>query len=632
MFRRLILTSLGCLAFGCNQPSPDSGFDRRTSELKLLPAPGGLCSGDGAKKECETGDCGESSGDDDSDDDGYAAADDDAADDDYYDDDFYDDDVPAEVDDDVPAEVDDDVADDDVTEPTEPQPGVDGGGLVQDAGKEPRPVGDDAGLASSSDAGPLMTPIDGGTADGGIAPDGADAGANVTEFGELRSALTDACGALDANETATLYLSADDSNSMASPVIARRVIRSGGLVPPAIVRPYEFLNYYDFAFEPAAPGEVRIVPQLSSCPRGGELNLQVALQSEARSDEDRKPLNVTFVLDTSGSMSGTPLALQRAAVHAMAGRFREGDVVSMVTWSVDQRTALAGHVVTRANDPAVLAAVDALEAEGGTDLSGGLRAGYELAERYRSSDRINRVVVISDGAANVGVTDETLIGRYADDEESEEGIYLAGVGVGAGVNDTLMNAVTDSGRGAYVYLDSPAEAKRMLGQRFLEVIDVAAREVRLELTLPWYMQVAKFYGEAISTDPEKVRPQHLGPNSAMVFFQVLEACDARYIHGDDRIRLHATWTTPFDRSAKSATIDATLNELAGDDRDIEKAAVIAGYAEALQRVGNAELPRASAAEILREALGHVTAAAGAGTDPDLVEVEELLRTYLLRFE
>jgi Ca-activated chloride channel family protein len=480
------------------------------------------------------------------------------------------------------------------------------------------------------DAGRQAAIVDAGTrgvASCGDAGDAAACGVGTT-IARISQPLLSACAGLEGATPAKLYLSADDSNSMASPVIARRLIRSGGDVPPSIVRPYEFLNYYDFSFEPAAPGEVRIVPQLSSCPSDGKLSLQIALQAEHRDPGARRPLSLTFVLDTSGSMQGQPVALERAAVRAVARRLRSGDVVSMVTWNTSQRELMAGHTVAGPDDPELLAAVAALGASGGTDLNGGLRRGYELAEQYYAPDRINRIVLISDGIANVGVTEEAIIGAHASDEEGQSGIYLAGVGVGAGVNDTLMNVVTDAGRGAYVYLDSEAEAERMLGEHLLEVVDVAARSVRLEVTLPWYLQVKKFYGEQISTNAAKVRPQHLGPDSAMLFFQILGSCDPSLIHGDDRILIRATWETPFERVSKASVIDTTLNALAGDDAALTKGAAVAGYAEALVLVGLR--PRQEHAGILRRALGAVTAARGAGRDPDLVEIEELLRAYLVR--
>ena len=144
---------------------------------------------------------------------------------------------------------------------------------------------------------------------------------------------------------------------------------------------------------------IHIVPQLSSCPVNDQLSLQVALQAEQREPETRKLLNLTFVLDTSGSMGSsqfagpTPIALQREAVRVIAAQLREGDIVSMVTWNTSQRELLGGHVVTEPSDPVILTAIDATSAAGGTDLHGGLVRGYELAARHRSPDRINPAIV-----------------------------------------------------------------------------------------------------------------------------------------------------------------------------------------------------------------------------------------------
>ena len=513
-----------------------------------------------------------------------------------------------------------------------------------------------AGAAPAYDAGPVVdaggckldpeagiTSCDGGTeagaagsaTEGGAAPPPAST-SNATSSTPPRSTQASACQSLDSSKPYTLYESADDSNSTASPVIARALIRAGRHVPPDIVRPWEFLNYYTFNFEPAQPGQVRIIPQLSSCPVNGQLSLQVALQSEHRSPAQRAPLNITFVLDTSGSMGGgnqtgqQPIELERDAVLAIAGQLRTNDVVSMVTWSTTQNNILVGHKVTGPDDPAIVSAAQGLTAGGGTDLHAGLVRGYELAKQSYAANRINRVVLISDGIANVGVTDADLIGKYADDEEGQAGIYLAGIGVGQGVNDTLMNKVTNVGRGAYVYLDSAAEAQKMLGRRFLSVIDLAARSVRLEVTLPWYLGVAKFYGEQMSKNPAKVRPQHLGPNDAMLFFQVLKACDPSLLHGDDHIRLRATWQVPFTREKRDAVIYTTLNALAGDDANLTKAAAITGYAEAVGLAGQAPDP-ASSIKLLKNALDNVKAAKNATTDPDLLEIAGLLQSYIKVF-
>lgn len=473
-----------------------------------------------------------------------------------------------------------------------------------------------------------------GISDAGVATCG-DAGVAAAQAA-LGGPDVPQCAMVRPARASTLYLSADDSNSMAGPVIARSMIRQGRRVPAHVVRPWEFLNYYDFDFAPAAPGEVRIVPQLSSCPDDDRLSLQVALSAEARAPRDRAALTLTFVIDTSGSMgtaNGTgesPIQLARAAVQAMASQLQAGDVVSIVTWNTSQQDILAGHMVNGPNDAALLAAARGLVANGGTDLQAGLLRGYELAEAHYGTGRVNRVVIISDGVANVGVTDEALIARHADDEEGEAGIYLAGIGVGDGVNDTLMNAVTDAGRGAYVFLDSSGEAQRVLGERFLQVVDLAVRNVRLEVTLPYHLVIEKFFGEVASTDASKVRPQHMAPNDAMLFFQVLRACEPSLLRGDDRIRIRATWETPNGREQRSALVDTTLNALAGDDDDLTKAAAIAGYAEALVAVASTTDVDGQR-RLLMQALADVQTAKDAAIDPDLLEVAELLNRYLDQF-
>ncbi|GEM_PF-873244 len=144
-----------------------------------------------------------------------------------------------------------------------------------------------------------------------------------------------------------------------------------------------------------------------------------------------------------------------------------------------------------------------------------------------------------------------------------------------------MNVVTDRGRGAYVYRDSAAEAEKMLGDRFLQVVDLAARAVRLEMTLPWYVAVTKHCSEQSSIDPIEVRPRQLGPNDAMPFFQILHACDASLLRGDDHDRLRATREEPLARRVREAVLDARLDDLAGDDARFAQAAAVAGHAEAL---------------------------------------------------
>lgn len=422
------------------------------------------------------------------------------------------------------------------------------------------------------------------------------------------------CEDLDPTSPVVLYLSADDSNSMASPAEAREAIRQGSL--PTSVRTFEFLNYYDVTFPSPEPDTLGLFAEAEAGEVDGTIDLLLAVRSPEAAAV-RRPITMTLVLDTSGSMEGTPMERQRAAIRALAGQLRAGDVVSLVTWNTDNRTLLAGHEVSGPYDGDVIAIADALTASGGTDLDGGLRAGYQLAGEHYGANRLNRVVLISDGGANVGVTEGEIIGAQSQDADAE-GIYLVGVGVGplGFYSDALMDGVTDLGRGAYVYLDSVAEAERVLGDRFDETMEVAARAVQVEVTLPWYFQMKTFYGEEYSEDPEEVEPQHLAPGDSTAILQTLRACSPDVIDPADPVRLVARWETPLARQPREAVLATTVGALlAGDTSHLAEAEAIVAYAEAL---------KAPTSEAVAAALSKVDALADRDDD-DLTEIGELLR-------
>lgn len=471
----------------------------------------------------------------------------------------------------------------------------------------------------------------GGAGAGGGGPYATDAGVNPgTDAMEppqedAASDAASACTRLDPSAPTTLYLSADDSNSMASPAIARRIIRDRqGVVPIGILRTYEFLNYYNVPYEPAETNNLRLVPQMRPGAAPTDMELQIGVQSETPASP-RRPMTITLALDTSGSMQGSPIDLEREAVKAIAGNLRDGDIISVVTWNDTNSVLLRGYHAVGPNDPAVIQVADGLNAGGTTNLHMGLMTAYGLADANYGAERMNRVVLISDGQANTGITDETYIGQKADDQ-NKEGIYLVGVGVGDGVNDTLMDVVTDAGSGAYVYLDSAAEAHKMFGNRFDEVMEVAARAVQVKVTLPWYFQMYLFHGEQYSTDPRKVKPQNLSPGDSMVFNEILRACDTSRIDLSDVIEITASWTEPLTYRGRTVTTSATLAQLLqGSDAQLRRGRAIVAYAETLKVVGSDT--SAQNAKTIDHALAVVQQANPDHSDPDLEEIAFLLSNY-----
>jgi Ca-activated chloride channel family protein len=428
------------------------------------------------------------------------------------------------------------------------------------------------------------------------------------------------CEGLDQSKPLVLYISADDSNSMGSPTYAREMLNLGVAPPKEMIRTYEFLNYYRIDYPAPPQQKLSLVPQMEETGVAGELDLQIGVRS-FDAVKPRRSITVTLVLDTSGSMEGPGIERERAAAKAILKSLAAGDIVNMVTWNTSNNTIMSGHKVTSPTDPAVISAIDALEASGGTDLHSGLVSGYDLAKASYGEQRLNRIVLISDGGANVGVIDADVIALNSQDAD-KEGIYLVGIGTGPaiGYNDSLMDVVTDKGRGAYIYLDTPQEAEHMFVERFDETMDVAARGVQVEVTLPWYFRIEKFYGEEYSEDPAEVEPQHLAPSDAMVFSQVLKACDPAEVNLDDAITIRAKWVTPITYLPQETEITSTVGALlaAINKPQLTKGKAIVAYAEALKD------PTAGA---LKAAHSTVTAANPAGTDKELNEIKGLIEMH-----
>ena len=112
-------------------------------------------------------------------------------------------------------------------------------------------------------------------------------------------------------------------------------------------------------------------------------------------------------------MAGEPMDLLKESCRAIAASLKLGDAVSMVEWDTENLVTLAGYEVTGPDDTILLDAIEDLAAGGGTDLNGGLVSGYELAQQTYDINMLNRIVLVSDGGANAGVTDIELIAENA---------------------------------------------------------------------------------------------------------------------------------------------------------------------------------------------------------------------------
>lgn len=422
-----------------------------------------------------------------------------------------------------------------------------------------------------------------------------------------------------------IFLSADDSNSAASPVIARQLINSGRYVHPELIRTYEFLNYYSFDYPEPDREDVHIIPQLKeSSEESGLYTLQIAVRSKDKPFTALPPLQTTILLDCSGSMAGDSLDLAKTFIRFFAAKLRPADRISLITFNRDTSLLfnnLAGGPELRC---ALTGLTGRLAANDITNLEAGLLHAYSIAEMNYSAERLNRVIVISDGGANAGATSEEVIAKYAEDSD-RQGIYLAGVSMGEGFNDNMMNTLTDRGRGAYIFLDSKKEIERVLGDdMFASNFDLAVKDVRLKMEMPAGWSMKKFHGEQASTKESEVVPQYLAPGDQMIYHMELETVLSADEITDSMFRFEAQYTPIGGRPAVAEyeTTAAGMLGAGGEIREIEKGDALVAYAEMLKSI---ELPP----EKLDTTLTKIEAAAEKLEDKELEEIVSLLKKYRL---
>jgi Ca-activated chloride channel family protein len=358
----------------------------------------------------------------------------------------------------------------------------------------------------------------------------------------------------------------------------------------------------------------------------GAYDLVVAVVAPAVPTQARMPFNLVFSVDTSCSMGSGGLDSAKAVMTTIAAGLDEGDVVSLVTWSATSSVVMDSHLVTSPNDPTFLENIDTLAPGGSTNLNGGLTAAYALAAANHTLGRVSRVVLISDGGANVGVTNSTLIGTAAEDGEME-GIYLIGVGTppAAAYNSALMDTVTDVGKGAYVYIESATEAaRRFAPERLPELFQVAARDVQLGITLAPGFVVDDFTGEEIGGTPSEVTPQHLAPNAQMIYDLDLLDCSIDDASPDLEFTFTVQWDDPLSGLQTVDTITTTVAEmLAANHKELDKASAIVAYAIAYE-----EVPQLNSSGLRGVYLDGVitTVADVASTQPGDTDLAEILAT------
>ena len=379
----------------------------------------------------------------------------------------------------------------------------------------------------------------------------------------------------------------------ASYAIARRYVDDGNLPDPAAIRVEEFVNAFDQGYAPPAAGTFAIYADGAPSPFLGEDEVLVRIGIQARevSRRERPDAAVTFVIDTSGSMAREDrLDLVKRSLGVLVASLRPADTVAIVAYGTDARVVLQP---TSARDAdTILGALDELRPDGSTDAEAGLRLGYRLAADHLKEGGINRVVLASDGVANVGNTDAaTILDRIAWD--ADLGIQLVSVGFGMGnYNDVLMEQLADKGDGFYAYVNTIDDATVLFRDRLVSTLDTVALDARVQVEFnPQVVEAYRLIGyENRAIDDGSFRDDGVdaGAIGAGHASTALYAVRPTYEGGrSGRIAtVSLRWVDPATRQASEIAADVRLDDMAGSFREAAPTfrldALVAATAERLR--------------------------------------------------
>lgn len=263
--------------------------------------------------------------------------------------------------------------------------------------------------------------------------------------------------------------------------VVRRYLRGSTMPPADAVRIEEMLNYFDYAYPPPDQAEDGLRPTLSLFPSPWKEDwamLRIGVKAWTPPPDERKPLNLVLLLDVSGSMSGPDrLELVQKSLPILLNGLGAEDRVALVTYS----SAVEVRQEPTTDHAKLLREIASLHADGGTAGAAALQTAYDLAEEYLSEDRESRVLLLTDGDFNVGITDPRSFRNFVA-QKRETGIGLSVLGLGAGnFNDSLVQTLVQAGNGTAAYIDDGAEAQRLFQGGGAGLLYTVAADVKVQV-------------------------------------------------------------------------------------------------------------------------------------------------------
>ncbi|HYO68035.1 MAG TPA: VWA domain-containing protein, partial [Archangium sp.] len=216
----------------------------------------------------------------------------------------------------------------------------------------------------------------------------------------------------------------------------------------------------------------------------------------------RTPVNLAVVIDRSGSMSGYKLQQAKQAARHLVGLLGPGDRLAIVHYGSDVKSQ-PSLPATPANRELMLQYIEGIWDDGGTNIGAGLHAGRSHVTAVRGDYSVNRIILLSDGQATEGITDDASLTEVVKGIRTE-GITVSAIGVGTDFNEDLMQGFAELGAGAYGFLEDAAQLGSLFQKDLRQASTRVARDVALSFTLPQGVRLQEVLGYRFEQEGRRV--------------------------------------------------------------------------------------------------------------------------------
>jgi len=249
------------------------------------------------------------------------------------------------------------------------------------------------------------------------------------------------------------------------------------------------------------------------------IEIKVTAPGANQKTEGHIPLNLALVIDRSGSMTGEKINFVKQAAHHVVSILTAEDRVGLIIFDSIVERITSSLLMTEENRKKIMSAIDDIFARGSTNLSDGWLMGCEEVGKHQSEGTINRVLLLTDGLANTGITSITELGQHAS-ALHERGVATSTFGVGMGFNENLLEHMSNQGGGNFYFIEHPRQITGIFMQELTELVQISAKSVVLSCGLPEGASI-----EVLGGWRHKIRD-----NRMRIFLGDMVACQARSIY------------------------------------------------------------------------------------------------------